>query len=28
MVNGVHCKMDHVLQDGDVLSIFPMIAGG
>ena len=28
MINGVHCKMDHNLNDGDVLSIFPMIAGG
>ena len=28
MINGIHCKLDHVLNDGDVLSIFPMIAGG
>lgn len=28
MINGVHCKLDHTLNDGDVLSIFPMIAGG
>lgn len=28
MINGVHCKLDHRLNDGDVLSIFPMIAGG
>ena len=28
MINGVHCKLDHNLNDGDVLSIFPMIAGG
>jgi molybdopterin synthase sulfur carrier subunit len=28
MINGVHCKLDHHLNDGDVLSIFPMIAGG
>jgi len=28
MINGVHCKLDHDLADGDVLSIFPMIAGG
>jgi len=28
MINGVHGKLDHALQDGDVLSIFPMIAGG
>lgn len=28
MINGVHCQMDHQLNEGDVLSIFPMIAGG
>jgi molybdopterin converting factor small subunit len=28
MINGVHCKLDQSLNDGDVLSIFPMIAGG
>jgi molybdopterin converting factor small subunit len=28
MINGVHCKLDHNLKNGDVLSIFPMIAGG
>lgn len=28
MINGVHCQLDHALNDGDVLSIFPMIAGG
>lgn len=28
MINGVHCRLDHNLNDGDVLSIFPMIAGG
>jgi molybdopterin converting factor small subunit len=28
MINGVHCKLDHGLSNGDVLSIFPMIAGG
>jgi len=28
MINGVHCKLDQNLNDGDVLSIFPMIAGG
>jgi molybdopterin converting factor small subunit len=28
MINGVHCKLDHGLNEGDVLSIFPMIAGG
>lgn len=28
MINGVHCQLDHRLNNGDVLSIFPMIAGG
>lgn len=28
MINGVHCQLDQPLKDGDVLSIFPMIAGG
>ena len=28
MINGLHCKIDHPLKEGDVLSIFPMIAGG
>ncbi len=28
MINGVHCKLDHGISNGDVLSIFPMIAGG
>lgn len=28
MLNGIHCQMDQELTDGDVLSIFPMIAGG
>jgi molybdopterin converting factor small subunit len=28
MINGIHCKLDNPLKDGDVLSIFPMIAGG
>jgi len=28
MINGVHCKLNQNLNDGDVLSIFPMIAGG
>jgi len=28
MINGIHCKLDYTLNDGDVLSIFPMIAGG
>jgi len=28
MINGVHCKLNQNLNDGDVLSVFPMIAGG
>lgn len=28
LVNGVHGKKDQVLKDGDVLSIFPPVAGG
>ncbi len=28
MVNGVHKRLDYVLQEGDLLSIFPPIAGG
>jgi sulfur-carrier protein len=28
LVNGVHGKKDHVLKEGDVLSIFPPVAGG
>lgn len=28
MINGVHCQLDQGLNDGDILSIFPMIAGG
>ncbi len=28
MINGVHCRLDHDLNGGDVLSIFPLIAGG
>ena len=28
MVNGVHKRLDDVLQEGDLLSIFPPIAGG
>ena len=26
--NGIHCKEDKVLADGDQVSIFPPIAGG
>ena len=28
MVNGTHRKSDDVLQEGDLLSIFPPVAGG
>ena len=28
MINGVDCKLNQNLNDGDVLSVFPMIAGG
>ena len=28
MINGVHCQLEQQLKEGDVLSIFPMIAGG
>ena len=28
IVNGVHQKSGHVLQDGDDLALFPPIAGG
>ena len=28
LVNGVHGKRDQILKDGDVLSIFPPVAGG
>lgn len=28
LVNGVHCALDSVLKPGDVLSVFPPIAGG
>ncbi len=28
LVNGVHGKKDQVLKEGDVLSIFPPVAGG
>jgi molybdopterin converting factor small subunit len=28
IVNGIHATRDRVLQDGDVVSIFPPVAGG
>jgi sulfur carrier protein len=28
LINGVHGNEDHVLKEGDVLSIFPPVAGG
>ena len=28
LINGIHGKKDQVLKDGDVLSIFPPVAGG
>ncbi len=28
MIDGRHCPADQILQDGDVLSAFPAIAGG
>lgn len=28
LVNGVHGKSDQVLREGDVVSIFPPVAGG
>ena len=28
LVNGIHGKKEQVLKDGDVLSIFPPVAGG
>lgn len=28
LVNGVHVKKNHVLEEGDVLSILPMVEGG
>ena len=28
MVNGRHCNEDHLLQDGDILSLFPKVGGG
>jgi len=28
LINGVHAKREQILNDGDVLSIFPPVAGG
>jgi molybdopterin converting factor small subunit len=28
LINGIHGKREQALQDGDVLSIFPPVAGG
>lgn len=28
VVNGLHTEADYVLQDGDVVSLFPPLAGG
>jgi molybdopterin converting factor small subunit len=28
LINGVHGKEDHSLKEGDVLSVFPPVAGG
>ena len=28
LINGIHGKMEQVLKEGDVLSIFPPVAGG
>jgi sulfur-carrier protein len=28
IVNGTHAELDRVLKDGDVLSVFPPLAGG
>jgi len=28
LVNGIHGKQDQILEEGDVLSIFPPVAGG
>jgi len=28
IVNGVHVNADHILKEGDVLALFPPIAGG
>jgi sulfur carrier protein len=28
LINGVHGKKEHLLKEGDVLSVFPPVAGG
>ncbi len=28
LVNGIHGKLEQVLKEGDILSIFPPVAGG
>ena len=28
LVNARHTQLDHILQDGDVLAVFPPVAGG
>ena len=28
LINGVHGKKDQILKEGDVLSVFPPVAGG
>jgi sulfur-carrier protein len=28
LVNGRHGTLDHVLQDGDTLALFPLVGGG
>ena len=28
IVNGTHAELDRVLKEGDVLSVFPPLAGG
>ncbi|MGB9082849.1 MAG: MoaD/ThiS family protein [Desulfuromonadaceae bacterium] len=28
MVNGRHATLDHVLQEGETLSLFPLVGGG
>ena len=28
LVNGIHGKIDQILKEGDVVSIFPPVAGG
>ena len=28
MINSKHCKVDTILEDGNILAIFPVIGGG